>query len=168
MIAIPRVLLKTPTKRPARGSNLEWLFEHARHQSDDCLKWPFSRKTNGYGQINYLYRTTLAHRVMCLIAHGDAPSPAHQAAHTCGKGHEGCVNPRHLEWKTPRENAHDRILHGTYLAGENGATAKLTKYEAIAIMVLRNRMEQKDIAALFGVSSTAVANIQLGKTYQDL
>lgn len=50
---------------------------------------------------------------MCQKAHGDPPSPKHDAAHSCGRGHEGCVNPNHLSWKTKKQNQADRITHGT-------------------------------------------------------
>jgi hypothetical protein len=54
-----------------------------------------------------------AHRVMCEIAHGPKPAPGFVAAHTCGKGREGCVNPRHLRWASQKENMADKLLHGT-------------------------------------------------------
>jgi hypothetical protein len=101
---------------------------HVSYQGEDCLTWPFSRF--GYGTI---YGHKHAHRVMCELAYGPAPSPRHQVAHSCGKGHEGCVNPRHLRWATPKENSADMVLHGTALRGERAINVKLTTPEVHAV-----------------------------------
>lgn len=34
---------------------------------------------------------------MCELVYGKPPMPKHQAAHNCGKGNLGCINPKHLE-----------------------------------------------------------------------
>ncbi len=44
-------------------------------------------------------------RWVCEQKHGPAPSPEHEAAHTCPHGErEDCVNPDHLVWMTRTEN----------------------------------------------------------------
>ncbi len=79
---------------------------------DDCVVWPYSRNPQGYGQTYYSSEVMGAHRVMCILAHGEPPSPKHQAAHSCGNGRNGCVNPAHLRWATPKENIADKYeLH---------------------------------------------------------
>lgn len=86
----------------------------AAYDGDDCLPWPYSRNENGYGTL-YAPKgeTTVASRAVCELVHGPAPSDTHMAAHSCGKGHEGCVNPKHLRWATPLENSADKVIHGT-------------------------------------------------------
>ena len=80
---------------------------------DSCLAWPFGRTSKGYGKIWVDGKTHLVSRLACAHAHGEAPTLTHEAAHSCGKGHEGCVNPHHLRWATRTENFADKIIHGT-------------------------------------------------------
>jgi hypothetical protein len=83
------------------------------HREESCLSWPYSRDSYGYGNIWHESRMQPVHRVVCEYVHGAAPTPKHEVAHNCGKGHEGCVNPGHLRWATHRENMDDQYVHGT-------------------------------------------------------
>lgn len=78
------------------------------YEGDDCLAWPFCRDRNGYGKMG----GKIVSRLVCEKEHGPPPTPAHEAAHSCGKGHEACVAKRHLSWKTRAENASERVIHG--------------------------------------------------------
>ena len=104
---------KPRAPRSPHGVPLAWLESHVRHEGGECLTWPFSRSGGGYGNVWLNKKVKLAHRVMCERAHGPPSTPIHDAAHSCGKGHEGCCNPKHLSWKTKKENQADRRLHGT-------------------------------------------------------
>ena len=99
--------------RQKQTTNLQWLKNHASHSGKKCLLWPFGKFANGYGQVCIKRVNKVASREMCVLAHGEPPSPEHEAAHSCGNGHLGCVNPRHLRWATPTENASDKSLHRT-------------------------------------------------------
>lgn len=144
-------VLTTKAGEPAR-----FLLANVSHNSDECLIWPFSRYASGYGQIADGHQ---AHRKMCILAHGEPPSTKHEAAHSCGKGHEGCVNPRHLRWATPTENQADKVAHGTTNRGERCGAAKLTEAEVRAIRALEGQMTQQGIADKFGVHLMTVNNI---------
>ena len=90
---------------------MEWLLDHVSFEGEECLIWPFN-KQNGYaGCISADGRRQYACRVMCKLAHGPAPTPKHEVAHSCGKGDEACINPKHLRWATSAENGADRKLH---------------------------------------------------------
>lgn len=93
---------------------------------------------------------------MCELAHGPAPSGKHQAAHNCGKGHEGCVNPRHLEWKTNKENSIDKIRHGTTNNAWWGNAGKLTPEQLGLLKSRRGQQTQVATAKEFGVSLSLV------------
>src|SRR5215471_14726746 len=99
---------------PPTKHKLEWIQERVGHAGDDCLQWPFSRSSSGYGILFHEGKVVYAHRTMCELANGKPPTPKHHASHSCGRGHLGCVNPRHLEWKTAAENQQDRRKHGTW------------------------------------------------------
>jgi len=125
----------------------------------ECLLWPFGKDRRGYGHIDLQDRgrTKLAHRLVCTLVHGAPATPNLEAAHNCGNS--SCVNPRHLRWATPKENQSDKIKHGTTNRGERCATSRLTKTDVIQIRELALTMKQVDIAAKFGVSSSAIRHI---------
>lgn len=94
------------------------------YDGENCLTWPYGRDPGGYAQFNWGGRKRKVHRIVCEEVNGDAPTDTHEAAHECGKGHLGCVSPRHLSWKTRAENEADKKRHGTYaLRGKSGSRA---------------------------------------------
>jgi len=147
------------------GETAAWLKAHVNHQGDDCLIWPFSRNENGYGMLGYLGKTHWAHRLMCEFAHGPAPAPKMQVAHACGLGHTGCVNPRHLSWKTRSENRADCKIHGTNLRSQRGNKGRLSPQQVLEIRGKLGKVRQIDIAAEYGISKQAVSSINTGRMY---
>ena len=149
-----------------RGESLSWLRTNASYQGDDCLTWPFTRSSSGYGVIVIDRKQRQAHREMCKLAHGHPPTDAHQAAHNCGKGHEGCVNPRHLRWATASENQMDRLAHGTSPRGNGNGKASLTADQVAAI---RERLaagaSQAQIAREHGVHLSTIHLIKTGRNW---
>jgi len=69
-----------------------------------------------------------------------------------------CVNKRHLDWKTPKENERDKIAHGTYQFGERNAMAKLTIQQVLKIRSAVG--SHKEIAERYGVGREAVGKIK--------
>lgn len=149
----------TGTQNPEFRKCRKWLDEHAGWQGDECLPWPFAIGHMGRGVITMGGRKHNASRVMCILAHGEPPTPNHHAAHLCGNGHLACVNPRHLEWKTPAENAADRAEHGTLLVGERNHQAKLSDAEVRRIIEMGEHTTQTDLARQFGVSQAHIWRI---------
>lgn len=137
-------------RRMANGELKRWIESHSSYQGDECLIWPFWRDKYGYGPI----------RQMCEIAHGPPPSAGHQAAHSCGNGHEGCVHPGHLRWATRRENQADMIAHGRSGRGEKSPLAKLTEQDVREIRSMAGLEPQRVTAARYGIRHSAVGAIQ--------
>lgn len=139
-----------------KGKAYMWLMAHVSYEGDACLPWPFARLPEGYGQFGRLGRSYIAHRFMCRMAHGEPPTPQHQAAHDCGKGHEGCINPRHLSWKTPHENLMD--CAPAVRRGRNPFGRRTPKPpEQIAEMLaLKGVMSQRNIGKKFGIPHSTV------------
>lgn len=146
------------------GPALSWLKSHALHKSDDCLFWPFSRNPQGYGLVRLNQKTFLAHRIMCALSHGDTLEKL-DAAHSCGKGHEGCVNPSHIRWDTRSGNFADKLEHGTDNRGEKSPVSKLLQSEVEEIRRLRGKLTQPEIAAIYGVTQSNVSKIQTGDSW---
>lgn len=130
------------------------------YDGHDCLIWPFARNGYGYGLIRDGGAMVLVPRLICEAVHGPPPTPKHEAAHSCGKGHEGCVAKRHLRWATRVENFADKIVHGTIVRGEWHTSAKLTEADVRAIRALEGTASQRALAKRFGVSQRTVGQIQ--------
>jgi ribosomal protein S13 len=146
------------------GRAVQWLREHAEYQRDDwCVIWPFST-TRGYGHFGYMGEMLYAHVYMCELAHGPAPSPLHQAAHSCGMGHEGCVNPKHLSWKTPSENQQDKKEHGTSMP-KGRERYKLKAEDVAYIRSLAGQKTHDELARIFGVSRRNIGAILDGRSW---
>lgn len=147
-----------------RGEPLKYLHEvvFAYDNASDCLPWPYAR-SEGYGQVWICGVKTWVHRLMCERQNGPAPSPRHDAAHLCGKGHEGCVNGRHLKWKTRKGNHADKLEHGTHNRGENHNLVKVTEAavrEMRAFNGVLRVMAEKHV-----VSRTTVCDIRHRRTW---
>lgn len=141
------------------------------YQGDDCLIWPYCRNSHGYAKIdNERSRnlTRFVHRRVCEIVYGPPPAPKDHAAHNCGRGQDGCVNPRHLAWKTHKENMADKRIHGTMPEGDRSSRGKLTSDDVRQIRYLRDKVSYRVIASIFGVGKSAILAIYSGKTWRCL
>jgi hypothetical protein len=134
------------------------------HQSDDCLIWPFARN-HGYAVLRRSGRTLIVSRLVCEAANGPPPTPEHEAAHSCGKGHLGCVNEKHLRWATHAENMSEGVDHGTSPRGERQGNAKLTRDDVVEIRALKGSLSQQAIAEKFGVTRGAIRGIYRGTNW---
>lgn len=149
-----------------RGKPLRWIDEVAvPYNSEDCLIWPYSKTRKGYGMVNNCGKMVRVHRYVCELVRGAPPTPEHEAAHSCGKGHEGCVAPGHLSWKTPKENQADRLEHGTHNRGERCGSAKLTEDAVRTILSLKGVETQVSLAERFGVAPSTIRSIHTGRNW---
>lgn len=139
------------------------------YEGEDCLIWPYARGCgrgeDGYGRLQVLGKLRYVHRLVCEEANGPPPTPKHDAAHSCGRGHLGCVTKRHLSWKTRKENDADKIIHGTSNRGEKRWNSKLSEEQAKEIISLKGKEFQRETAKRFGVSRGAVAKIWQGRSW---
>ncbi len=150
--------------RADNGEPSRWLRAHLTFDGAECLIWPFARGRDGRGRIQNEV-SPQAHRAMCILAHGAPPTPLHEAAHSCGKGHEGCVNPRHIRWATPVENAADRIDHDTETRGRDVWSSRLSEDDVRRIRAMQGSMTQRAIGEMFGVDGETVGSIHRRETW---
>lgn len=153
-----------PTWSAKRGEGQchKWLVAHVDHDGDACLIWPFFRMPTGYGSFGYLGNAHYAHRFMCELVKGPPPTSKHYASHECGKGHEGCVHPKHIDWKTPYDNAIDRLKHGNNRKA-GGPRDILNAEKASEIRALKGVMTQYELAAVYKVSRETISSIHTGR-----
>lgn len=154
----PTVVMKTVNGEPLRF----YRETVAGYAGDDCLTWPYGTNGVGYGYLRVNGTRHYVHRYACEQVNGPPPTPEHEASHSCGKGHLGCVNPKHLEWKTSRQNQADRIAHGTHISGELHGRSKLTAEQVRTIRELAGTMPDRAIGELFSVTGSMVAKIRKG------
>lgn len=135
-------------------------------KSKECIFWPYNRNHQGRAQITIDGQGRYAHRVVCTRVHGEPPFPKAEAAHSCGNGHLGCINPHHLRWATRVENSADMVAHGTRLLGQQLTWTKLTEGKVRAIREFAYTCSTRAIADLFDTSPDNVRAIVSGKTWK--
>ncbi len=156
----------SPTALLIRRGGPDKFFQDAIcHCGDECLIWPFARNDKGYARHRINGRVANASRVVCELTSGPAPTIDHVCAHSCGNGHLGCVNPKHLRWATHKENSADQFIHGTTARGERNGNAKMNEETARKVRDAIGTMSQREIAALFGVTRSAVRDVKLGRSW---
>jgi hypothetical protein len=132
------------------------------YDGNECLIWPYARIKAGYAQLG---GGKYVHRLACEELYGPPPTPEHEAAHSCGNGHLGCVAKRHLSWKTHAENMADKLIHGTHNRGERQGRSKLTEANVREIRQLNGIFLDREIAAIFGVSRGTINDIMRRTTW---
>lgn len=142
-----------------------WLERHVSHEGDECLQWPFGRNRKGYAELKFRGVHMKAGRAICILVNGEPPEQGMHAAHSCGKGHEGCVNPKHLRWATPSQNEMDKVLHKTSNRGQRSAMSRLSVVDVLGVRALLKSWPVAKVAKEFGVSRGAVFGISTGKNW---
>lgn len=155
-----------------KGAAAQWIEDHKDYQGDDCLTWPFHTDRAGYAKTSIKdgagrSKNKPVCQILCTHRHGPPPTPLHVSAHSCGKGHIACVNPRHLDWKTKKENTADMVAHGTRRQGEQiWRWVKITEAQAKEIKASNEPTDE--LAKRFGVTRSNINAIQAGKSWKHL
>lgn len=152
---------RTTISRAEKGEPMRWLEWAVAQETDECLPYPFATES-GYGAVSYGGNKMAANRVVCLIAHGPAPTGA-EAAHHCGN--RPCCNKRHLRWASCAENQRDRLIHGTHKRGDRHPKARLTWGDVRAIRASSDL--QVHLAERFGVSASHISGIKTGRFWKE-
>ena len=163
--------LRENTKAPD-GAHAAFIQQAIKHTGEYCLIWPYSRNDMGYaktvtrtrnGKPVYGYAT----RIICAAVHGKPLTRKHEAAHNCGGGHLGCVNPMHLEWKTHQENCRDTVKHDRSTRGERNTSSKLTGGDVRKIrrLTAAGKLTITKIAHRFDVSPATIHDIVSDRTW---
>lgn len=148
-----------------KGQGFAWVMATIAYQGDECQLWPLSTDRDGYGRFGHMGEFYFAHTYVCEAVNGPKPTPKHQAAHSCGRGHDGCCTPRHLSWKTNAENQLDRKKHGTATTNRFGNRTRRTPEQTEEIRRALNGSYVTAVAKRFGISRRTVERIRDGAKY---
>jgi hypothetical protein len=141
------------------GKRVRWVKAHLDYPHEQfCLIWPFGVSEGTIqlpGSVNVF-------RLMCEHRNGPPPTDKHQAAHSCGRRDEGCVNPHHLSWKTNSENQKERYEQSGFVPSR-----KLTPAEVDEIRALKDRAKIEDVVKQYGVSYNNIRSIWAGRLWNN-
>lgn len=155
-------------RRAASGEAITHFYDHLYDEQDECKIWPFALQTRGYGLITFLKpvrRMYYVHVLACQAWNGPKP-PKLFAAH--GPCHNpSCWNGEHLSWKTPTENARDKIRDGTQQVGARNPRAVLTEDQVTAIRseYAQLRTPHRTLATKYGVTKSTIGYLLRGKSW---
>lgn len=151
--------------RTETGALLKFINSILSTEEENCIIWPYTRTWNGYGQISFNGRREVASRLVCELVNGKSDKLV--CMHLCGKGHLGCVNPRHLEWGTYKQNAEMAIEHGTSTRGDRNSHAKLSveNVQAIKKAFVQGKSDS-DLSKIYDVHSATISKIRKGETWR--
>jgi len=152
-------------RRKAKYGETRVFFEKAlSYKGTQCLLWPFAFSGPGYANRRTGGKSVNVHRVVCEAINGPPPTSKHMACHSCRNATKGCIAPKHLSWKTPKQNSADRVRDGTHSRGERSPWAKLTAKQAA--MVRRSKLSGAALARQLGVSTATISYIRTGKRWR--
>lgn len=132
----------------------------------DCWVWTAYRDEFGYGRLNRRgFSGGMAHRTSYDINVGTIP-PGMMVRHRCDN--PSCVRPDHLELGTAQQNSDDQTERGRQRAPKGAAhhSNKLTDDQARAIFY--DPRTQREIAAEYGISQSAVMMIKTKRNWRHL
>ena len=156
----PAISPSPVVERLPDGSRGNWVKAHLDYfNSEFCLIWPFGISE---GTIQVGKPPQNVFRIMCEHRNGPAPTDKHQAAHSCGRRHDGCVNPWHLSWKTNSENQKERYEQSGFVPSK-----KLSPEQVDEIRALKDRAKIGDVVKQFGVSYNNIRSIWAGRLWNN-
>lgn len=151
-----------------------------------CLEWSGHRQRQGYGQVQYLGKRMLAHRLAWQFAHGPIPEGMF-VCHRCDN--PPCCNVQHLFLGTNDDNMKDMARKGRAdrtkkacgaahglrknpdraARGQNAGSAVLSEDAVRSILSLRlHGWSYKDIGIVYGVNCGTVGAICRGQTWRHI
>lgn len=118
-------------------------------------------KNTGYLQVMLSNRKKHAvHRLVLEAFAGPCPAGM-ECAHLDGDRQN--AREKNLRWATKKENAKDRMRHGTHPRGSKNPFSKFT--EAQIPQIRADKRKRSEIAREYGVTPEAIGSIQAGKNW---
>lgn len=125
-------------------------------EPDACWEWTGARSPQGYGNVGIGGTSTTAQRLSWMVHYGDIPQGL-IVRHRCDN--PPCVNPRHLELGTHKDNVQDARQRSAVWCATRGLS-RILKIDADKV---RRRYaageSQQTIADSLGVGQSSVSRI---------
>ena len=139
-----------------------------RHGPDECWTWIGGTPSDGYGAFYVNGRQHVATHIALILDGQPRPAVPYGYALHGDCSNPRCVNPRHLRWGTPKENAADcvRLSRKNSPRGEEQWNAKLT--EADVIFIRTSTMTGRALAAHLKVSPGTISLVRNRKVWAHL
>jgi hypothetical protein len=156
--AQPRTLARPTDSLDTRLRNIGWTVTES-----GCWEFMGSKDSLGYGQMAVNRgRPWRAYRI-AYEAWVKVPEPNVDICHRCDN--PPCINPAHLFEGTRKDNIDDMVAKKRHRNGENKKNHKLTDVEVQQIKDLyaSGLYRHKDLAEMFGVSSSLISMLIAGK-----
>lgn len=143
-----------------KGDVVKEIEKVLKSETDECIFSNYSRNKAGYPRVRIKGKTKLLHRHILEIYKGSPIEVKMEAAHSCGNGHLGCINPKHLDWKSKISNVDDSIKHGTKHTGDkNFSFEDITKMRKL----LSKNVSPFIVSNQFKISPSYLNKIRLYK-----
>lgn len=144
---------------------MDRLFERTAIQENGCWQWTGSCFYNKqYGQIKYLGKNWLTHRLAYFLCVNDIPEGL-CVLHSCDN--PGCINPEHLFLGTHQDNKDDCMAKDRHAYGNKIGNSRLTPDKVQEIRkLLGDGATILDIADQYGIGRTTVWNIRYDRTWR--
>ncbi|WP_107327480.1 HNH endonuclease [Agrobacterium pusense] len=154
---------KWPSKAERFWSKVDRAPGHGRN--GDCWPWQGAMLPDGYGHFRDGDKVRPAHVVSYELENGPLPEGMN-GLHSCD--YRRCVNPSHIFAGTHQDNMSDMVAKGRANApkGVDHHDVKLTEDEVRAIRA--DGRKQRDIAADYGVSQSAIMMIKTRRNWRHL
>lgn len=141
-----------------------------RRGDDECWLWKGWKNIKGYGGIKIGGEPFQAHRFMLTLLSDTPGIPPIGlfALHSCDN--PSCVNPAHLRWGTPQDNARDAVLRGRCCRwagkrrGDQNPNARLTR--DMVADIRRSGRSVSSLAAEYGLSYSAMWAVCRGVSWK--
>lgn len=145
-----------------RKKALRKSFERFVVKNTGCWDWNGSTKgrKHPYGSLSFRGKYTTAHRASYEIHFGPIPEGL-SVLHKCDN--PTCSNPEHLFLGTYLDNKRDQIAKGRSKVEK----LNIEKVKEIKKMIADGDFH-KDISNKYGISTTTIWSIQIGRTWGDV
>lgn len=133
--------------------------------TDECQDAWERPQAGRYQKVRWLGRNIDAHRLACLLAHGDPPAGMPEAAHACGNSK--CVNPRHLRWASRQSNEDDKTRHRTRPRGTRHHSSRLSEDDVGSLRsAYASGATTTELAERYGISRSSAYAAAIGRTWR--
>lgn len=130
--------------------------------SNGCWMWQGALNEDGYGHLVHEGRRPAVHRLSYEFYKGEIPE--HMCVcHSCDT--PACINPDHLFLASHKGNMEDKVSKGRQYKGIEVWSAKINM--AIAAKIRVDSRVHREIAAEYGIHTSAISRIKHNKIWAD-